>query len=748
MADHHPHGERERRGVWYRSNVKPDTDHIPDLKLREQEIIGILEDLGFNWTVFIAVSAGFLASSYTIFSSNIIGPALEYVYDASTHGFSDPSFTIDMVTIGTTTLGMLIFGHLADRLGRKRLYGMELLVIILGTLGMIQSSDGYSSGDGNHSLNVYAAITAWRGIQGFGIGSEYPLSAVIGVEFSSTSTRGTLMAALFAWQSVGRVLAYVVALGALSRLPDDTADHRVAIDGLWRLVVGISAVPALLAIGLRLTIPETPRYYSGIEKDLKKAERSIEKVRRPANDSESVHSDVQPRTVDVESGRPDLQQTRTAEGVEPARPDLQPSRTIDDMEFFPPDVQPSRMTDDIVSIPSDDVASIHSAVQPTKKQKHKVSTPWLTSARDYLFGEDKAWKQLLGITFLWFLLDIAFYGLGLDSPSTLNRLWLDAPPEKVVNCTSTYIAEPAATQYTTATLTLANSVITTLTEVIVNPTITAAPTATLTETVTVAVSTNAAWNQDEGDRCASIGDSLKTTAVRTLLLSSIASVFGSLAAIVVINRFSRRNLLAVTSGILSLLFLAAGFSVWQATEKRSNEVSMVFFALTQFMFNLGPNTLTFIIAAESFPTVFRGSFVGVAAAGGKLGALVIRPIMHSIGKDKDSLMGVLFGFSGVMLLMAGIALVPGAILDIQHPRFGPDEGPLSRKEKSWRFWVFEGLRNKSLEEIAPNPDGWLEVDIRNTTVEVKTKEEDTSHLAAELMPMEHGPNSWGGVLSR
>lgn len=679
-----------------------------------------------------------------------------------------------MVTIGTTTLGMLIFGHLADRLGRKRLYGMELLVIILGTLGMIQSSDGYSSGDGNHSLNVYAAITAWRGIQGFGIGSEvssqyvalgvqqlaaiisanmlikYPLSAVIGVEFSSTSTRGTLMASLFAWQSVGRVLAYVVALGALSRLPDDTADHRVAIDGLWRLVVGISAVPALLAIGLRLTIPETPRYYSGIEKDLKKAERSIEKVRRPANDAESVYSDTHPsRAVgDVEFGGPDLQHTRTPEVVEPTSPDIQPSRTTDDIESFRPDAQPSRITDDTISIPSDDVASIHSAVQPTKKQKHKVSTPWLTSARDYLFGEDKAWKHLLGITFLWFLLDIAFYGLGLDSPSTLNRLWLDEPPAKVVNCTSTYIAEPAATQYTTATLTLANGVITTLTEVIVNPTITSAPTATRTETVTVAVSTNAPWNQDEGDRCASIGDSLKTTAVRTLLLSSIASVFGSLAAIVVINRFSRRNLLAVTSGILSLLFLAAGFSVWQATEKRSNEVSMVFFALTQFMFNLGPNTLTFIIAAESFPTVFRGSFVGVAAAGGKLGALVIRPIMHSIGKDKDSLMGVLFGFSGVMLLMAGIALVPGAILDIQHPRFGPDEGPLSRKERSWRFWIFEGLRNKSLEEIAPNPDGWLEVDIRNTTVEVKTKEEDTSHPAIELMPMEHGPNSWGGVLSR
>lgn len=67
---------------------------------------------------------------------------------------------------------MLVFGHLADRLGRKRLYGIELFIIILGTVGMIQASDGFSASDDEHSLNVYAAVAAWRGIQGLGIGAE------------------------------------------------------------------------------------------------------------------------------------------------------------------------------------------------------------------------------------------------------------------------------------------------------------------------------------------------------------------------------------------------------------------------------------------------------------------------------------------------------------------------------------------------------------------------------------------------
>jgi PHS family inorganic phosphate transporter-like MFS transporter len=118
------------------------------------------------------VSAGFLASSYTIFSSNIIVPALLYVYPQETTQFPEPGLTIDLVTIGTTTLGMIVFGHLADRLGRKRLYGVELFIIILGTVGIIQASNGYTRNDTEHSLNVYAAIAAWRGIQGLGIGAE------------------------------------------------------------------------------------------------------------------------------------------------------------------------------------------------------------------------------------------------------------------------------------------------------------------------------------------------------------------------------------------------------------------------------------------------------------------------------------------------------------------------------------------------------------------------------------------------
>lgn len=441
------------------------------------------------------------------------------------------------------------------------------------------------------------------------------------------------MAAMFAMQSLGRVLAYVVALGALSSIAEDSFDHRIEVDRIWRLVVGIGAVPALLAIGLRLTIPETPRYYAGIERNLKKAVRAVEKV----------------------GGKPD------------------------------------------------DLQSIHSDVVPTRGGDLDRSPPWISSAWNYLFGPTKAWKSLLGISVLWFLLDVAFYGLGLDSPSTLHRLWMPHPPDPVTNYTYTSMAPvTAATSFSTATLTLERSITTTITELFITAAPTAEPSSTPV-TVTRVLSTNLPWNPDQDDRCATIADSLKTTAIRTLLLSSIASGIGSIAAIAVINYFSRRRLMSVTSDILCLLFFASGFSVWCATETPANEVSMVLFALTQFVFNLGPNTLTFIIAAESFPTVFRGTFYGIEVASGKLGALLIRPVMHSIKDDDDSLMGVLFGFCGVTLSMAGASLVPGWMVDIQHPRTRRGETSLQKAERGRTGWLLEPLRSRTLEEIAPNP---------------------------------------------
>jgi MFS transporter, PHS family, inorganic phosphate transporter len=51
------------------------------------------------------------------------------------------------------------------------------------------------------------------------------------------------------------------------------------------------------------------------------------------------------------------------------------------------------------------------------------------------------------------------------------------------------------------------------------------------------------------------------------------------------------------------------------------------YACTQFCFDFGPNALTFIIAAELFPTRFRCTCHGISAAAGKLGSIIVQLVL-------------------------------------------------------------------------------------------------------------------------
>jgi PHS family inorganic phosphate transporter-like MFS transporter len=136
---------------------------------------------GFNIRLFCVASLGVLASSYLLFATSIIWPALDYVYANGQHSATNLGEVIDMVTLGGIILGMILFGHLADRVGRKRLYGLELIIILIATIGIVFSSSGFavppnalpttSPYYGKSTLNVFTSVTTWRFFLGMGIGA-------------------------------------------------------------------------------------------------------------------------------------------------------------------------------------------------------------------------------------------------------------------------------------------------------------------------------------------------------------------------------------------------------------------------------------------------------------------------------------------------------------------------------------------------------------------------------------------------
>ena len=187
-----------------------------DHKKLRTELLKIIEPHGFKWTVFLVAGSGFLADAYAIFSPNVISPALAYVYwPQDRHGTK--GFAINLATLSGTCIAMVLFGVLADLWGRKRLYGIELVIGIIATIGLTQVSAGYNQ----KSMNAFSWVVWWRLILGMAIGAEYPLSALIAAEWSATSTRGTMLAAVFLMQPVGQFLAYVVGYATLRGITQD-----------------------------------------------------------------------------------------------------------------------------------------------------------------------------------------------------------------------------------------------------------------------------------------------------------------------------------------------------------------------------------------------------------------------------------------------------------------------------------------------------------------------------------------------
>ncbi|KAJ1957142.1 hypothetical protein EC988_000989, partial [Linderina pennispora] len=73
--------------------------------------------------------------------------------------------------------------------------------------------------------------------------------------------------------------------------------------------------------------------------------------------------------------------------------------------------------------------------------------------------------------------------------------------------------------------------------------------------------------------------------------------------------------------MLLILFCILGFAYHQILDK-SVAAFVVLITLANFFQNFGPNTTTFIIPSEAFPTRFRSTCHGISAASGKIGAVI------------------------------------------------------------------------------------------------------------------------------
>jgi putative MFS transporter len=193
------------------------------------------------WNMVILLSLGGMFEYYDLFFTGYVVPALVHeglLQNVSFSIFSGPAAFV-AATFAGLWVGTLLFGSVADRLGRRSIFAFSLL--------------WYSAANGIMALQHSGeAIAFWRFVAGIGIGIELVTIDAYIAELVSKNARGRAFALN---QTVQFIAVPIVALLSYQLIPANFS----GVEG-WRLVVVIGSLGAGVVWILRLGLPESPRW--------------------------------------------------------------------------------------------------------------------------------------------------------------------------------------------------------------------------------------------------------------------------------------------------------------------------------------------------------------------------------------------------------------------------------------------------------------------------------------------------------
>ena len=178
---------------------------------------------------------GFFTDAYDLFVIGIVSTLLKTQWHLTTSQLA----LLNAVMLGAAFLGALVFGRVADKIGRTRVYWMSAALMVIAAVGSALAPS-------------LAVLVAFRFLLGFGVGGDYPVSAVLMSEYADHRNRGRMVGLVFSAQAVGLVVGPLIALALLG--------GGVGPGATWRILLGLGAIPAAAAVWLRRKMPEPPRF--------------------------------------------------------------------------------------------------------------------------------------------------------------------------------------------------------------------------------------------------------------------------------------------------------------------------------------------------------------------------------------------------------------------------------------------------------------------------------------------------------
>ena len=107
-----------------------------------------------------------------------------------------------------------------------------------------------------------------------------------------------------------------------------------------------------------------------------------------------------------------------------------------------------------------------------------------------------------------------------------------------------------------------------------------------------------------------------TEAIGSLIIACAGNVPGYFFTVVFVDRWGRKPIQFMGFGVLFICFTILS-AAYHKLKNEAIPVFLVIYAIAQFFFYFGPNSTTFIIPAEVFPTHVRSTAHGISAAAGK-----------------------------------------------------------------------------------------------------------------------------------
>ncbi len=192
----------------------------------------------WHWRVVIALGVSWLLDGLEVTVVGSLGPALQRPetlgLSASAIGWAASAY------IGGAVLGALYFGRLADKLGRKKMFLVTLVVYLVATVLTAFSFDLYS-------------FAFCRFVTGFGIGGEYAAINSAIDELIPARLRGRVDLAINGTFWIGAAMGAGLSIVLLN-------PNFIGAEWGWRIAFALGGILAIAILLVRRHVPESPRW--------------------------------------------------------------------------------------------------------------------------------------------------------------------------------------------------------------------------------------------------------------------------------------------------------------------------------------------------------------------------------------------------------------------------------------------------------------------------------------------------------